>query len=121
MASKPTNTAEYLASLSDEQRAVVERLRATIRAAAPQAQEAFSYRMPGFTFGGRALVWIGAWKGHYSLYPVSAEQAEAAAGPGEVYEVEKNTVRFPLRAALPYDFVTRLVRARVDELARAEH
>ena len=113
---KPTTTAEYLATLSEEQRATVEQLRATVRAAAPGAQEVFSYRMPGFTLGGRPLVWIAAWKRHYSLYPVSAAQV-AAAAPGEVYDVEKGTVRFPSGAPLSHEFVTRLVRARADEIA----
>jgi uncharacterized protein YdhG (YjbR/CyaY superfamily) len=48
---------------------------------------------------------------------VSAEQAATAAAPGDVYEAEKGTVRFPADVALPYDLVTRLVRARAAELA----
>ena len=117
MASAPTNTAEYLAALTTEQRATVERLRATVRAAVPEAAEAFSYRMPGFTLAGRPLVWVAAWQRHYSLYPVSAEQVAAAATPEDVYEVEKGTVRFPAGGALPYDFVARLVRVRAREIA----
>jgi uncharacterized protein YdhG (YjbR/CyaY superfamily) len=114
---KPTNIAEYLATLSGEQRATVERLRATVRAAAPTAQEAFSYGMPGFTLDGRPLVWLAAWKRHYSLYPVSAAQVAAVAASGEAYEVEQGTVRFPATRALPYDLVTRIVQARVREIA----
>jgi uncharacterized protein YdhG (YjbR/CyaY superfamily) len=117
MADKPTSTAEYLAALSGEQRATVERLRATVRAAVPAAEDAFSYGMPGFTLGGRPLVWVAAWKRHYGLYPVSAAQAAAAAGPGDVYEAEKGTLRFPAGAALPYALVTRLVQARAGEIA----
>src|SRR4051812_2380652 len=105
MSTKPTTTAEYLDTLSDEQRRTVERLRATIRAAVPAAQEAFSYGMPAFTLEGRTLVWVAAWRRHYSLYPASAEQVAAAASPGEVYEVEKGTVRFRAGGALPYDLV----------------
>lgn len=117
MSTKPTSTAEYLARLSDEQRATIERLHATIRAAAPDAREAFSYGMPGFTLDGRPLVWIAAWKQHYSLYPVSAEQVAALASPGETYEVEKGTLRFRANATLPYDLITRLVQARATTLA----
>lgn len=119
MTDKAMTTAEYLAGLSAEQRATVERLRATVRAAAPAAAESFSYGMPGFTLGGRPLVWVAAWKRHYSLYPVSAAQAAAAAAPGDVYEAEKGTLRFPVGGTLPYDLVTRLVQARVDELGTA--
>ena len=117
MSTKPTSIAEYLAALSDEQRATVERLRATVRAAVPGAREVFSYGMPGFTLGGRPLVWVAAWKRHYSLYPVSAEHVAAAAAPGEEYEVEKGTVRFRAGAPLPYDLVARLAQARARALA----
>ena len=91
--------------------------RATVRAAVPEAREAFSYGMPGFTLGGRPLVWVAAWKRHYSLYPVSAAQVAALAPPGAAYEVAKGTVRFRADAPLPYDLVARLARARVGELA----
>ena len=60
---------------------------------------------------------MAAWKRHYSLYPVSAGEAAAAAEPGDVYEAEKGTVRFPAGAELPYGLVTRLMRARAGELS----
>lgn len=75
------------------------------------------FGMPGFTLEGRPLVWVTAWKRHYSLYPVSAEQVAALASPGETYEVEKCTLRFRANATLPYDLVTRLVQARATTLA----
>ena len=109
---KPTSTAEYLATLTEEQRATVERLRATVEAAVPGAEEAFSYGMPGFRLAGRPLVWVAAWKRHYSLYPVGEAQVAALAAPEDVYEVEKGTLRFPADAAVPYGLVTRLVQAR---------
>ena len=109
---KPTNTAEYLATLTPEQRKIIEQLRKTIRAAVPEAEEWFSYGIPGFRFRGRTLVWVAAWKHHYSMYPVSAEQVAALAESGEVFEVEKGTLRFPSDAKIPYGLVTRLVKAR---------
>lgn len=117
MSTKPTSTAEYLAALREEQRATVERVRAAVRAAVPDAHEAFSYGMPGFTLGGRPLVWVAAWRRHYGLYPVSGEQVAAVAAPGDAYEVEKGTVRFRADRPLPYDLVTRLVQARATTLA----
>ncbi len=116
MPEKPNTTAAYLDALTSEQRATVERLRAAVREAAPAAEESFSYRMPGFTLGGRPLVWVAAWKRHYSLYPISAAQLAAQAEPGEAYGAEKGTVRFPANEAIPYALVTRLVKARVAEL-----
>ena len=109
---KPANTKEYLASLTKEQRAVVELLRKTVRAAVPEAEDSFSYGIPGFRYAGRALVWVAAWKHHYSMYPVNVEQVAALAKPGEVYEAEKGTLRFSSDAEVPYGLVTRLVHAR---------
>jgi uncharacterized protein YdhG (YjbR/CyaY superfamily) len=114
---KPATAAEYLATLSDDRRAIVERLRATIRAAVPGAEESFSYGMPGFTVGDRPLLWVAAWQRHYSVYPVSAEQVADAASAGDEYEVEKGTVRFRATAPIPYDLVARLAAARARHLA----
>jgi uncharacterized protein YdhG (YjbR/CyaY superfamily) len=116
MTDKPTTASEYLASLTDAQRTTLARLRETISAAAPEAQEAFSYGMPAFTLGGRSLLWFAAWKHHYSMYPIGAAILEAQSADGEVYETSKGTLRFPASQQLPYDFVTRLVKARVAEL-----
>ena len=114
---KPTTVDEYLATLDDEQRATVERLRATVRSAVPDAEDAFSYGMPGFEMGGRPLVWVAAWKRHYSVYPVSEQQVAAAASPGDEYEVEKGTVRFRAGRPVPYELVARLAQARAKHLA----
>ena len=114
---KPATTDEYLASLSDDQRETIERLRAAIRAAVPRAREKVSYGIPGFTLDGRPLAWVAAWKRHYSLYPVSAEEVVALAEPGEEYEVEKGTIRFRAGATLPYALVARIVRARAAAIA----
>ena len=117
MSLKPTTATEYLATLSDDQRTIVERLRATVRDAVPRAEETFSYGMPGFTVDGRPLVWVAAWKRHYSVYPVSAEEVAAAASPGEEFEVEKGTLRFRADAPPPYELLARLARARAEHLA----
>ncbi|MDF1504352.1 DUF1801 domain-containing protein [Roseisolibacter sp. H3M3-2] len=114
---RPETVEQYLAALDDARRATVERMRDAVRAAVPEARDAFSYRMPGFTVDGRPLVWVAAWKRHFSVYPVTAEQAAAAAGPDDAYDVEKGTVRFAANAPVPYDFVGRLARARADALA----
>ena len=113
---KLTSTAEYLASLTEEQRSIVEQLRKTIKGAVPEAEDAFTYGRPGFRFAGRPLVWVAAWKRHYSMYPVNVEQVAALAEPGEVYEAEKGTLRFPSDSAIPYALVTRLVQARAREI-----
>ena len=62
MDQKPTSTEEYLATLTDERRAVLEEIRRTLRAAVPEAEAAFSYGMPALRLNGRALIWYAAWK-----------------------------------------------------------
>ena len=116
MGAKPANTAEYLATLTDEQRAVLGGLRDAILAAAPGAEEHFSYGIPAFRLDGKTLIWFAAWKNHYSLYPMSAATLRDHADELAGYPTSKGTVRFPASRPLPHDLVTKLVRARVAEL-----
>jgi uncharacterized protein YdhG (YjbR/CyaY superfamily) len=66
--SEPRNIDEYIAAFSPEVQSILERIRLTIRAAAPGAEEKISYRMPAFTLGG-ALIYFAAFKKHIGLYP----------------------------------------------------
>jgi len=113
---KPTNTAEYLASLSDEKRAALEQIRDAIRSAAPGAEEGFSYDMPLFRLGDQPLLWCAAWKNHYSLYPMSAAMVRTHAADIDTYETSKGTIRFPASEPLPLALVKKLVKARIAEL-----
>lgn len=105
---------EYLATVPDEKRAVLERLRALIRAEAPDATEAIAYGMPSFKLDGRWLVGYAATKTGFSLYagraPTVAYAEQLAA-----YRTWKGTINFSTEQPLPDELVTRLVRARVAE------
>lgn len=65
----PTSVEEYLAALPEAPRAALEKLRKTIRAAAPEATETISYQMPTFKDQGHFLLSYAAYKGHCSVYP----------------------------------------------------
>jgi uncharacterized protein YdhG (YjbR/CyaY superfamily) len=109
----------YLAALAPSGRRALQALRAAVVAAVPEAEEAFSYGIPGFRYQGRVLVWCAAWKQHTSLYPMTTaiRRANAAALAG--YEQSKGTIRLPLDRPLPVALVKRLVRARAAEVRQA--
>ena len=107
---------EYIARFPEAIQARLQQVRATIRAAAPDAQERISYGMPAFAQHGD-LVYFSARKGYIGFYPTSsgiaAFQHELAGYPGS-----KGAVRFPLDQPLPLDLIARIVRFRVDEQVR---
>ena len=116
MPSKPSSLDEYLAALTAEQRATVERLRETILAAAPDAEAVFSYDMPGFKLNGQPLAWVAAWKKHFSLYPLTRAMASAHESALGDYEMSKGTLKFPASDPIPYALVRELVKTRAAEL-----
>jgi len=103
---------DYIGSFPDDVQAALEKVRQTIRSAAPAAGERISYQIPTFTLDGRDLIYVAAWKHHIGLYPISAadEAFERELAP---YRAAKATVRFPLREPIPCELIERLVAFRV--------
>jgi len=106
---------EYLATVPDDQRAALERLRRIIRAAVPRAEECISYQVPAFRLDGRMLVWFGAAKKHCSFFPGTV----LASFKRELrdFSTSKGTVRFQPDRPLPATLVRKLVKARIARLA----
>ena len=104
---------EYLAALGAEQRAALEKLRKTIKAAAPQAQECISYQLPAFRLDGRALVYFGAAANHCALYPGSGATVAAHEDLLKGYDISKGAIRFQADKPLPVALVRKLVKARI--------
>ncbi len=117
MATSHTGVEAYMASLPDDRRAVLEALRATIRAAAPGAAETIAYGMPAFTVHGRFLVSYAAFKRHFSLFPASGAVMEALGEEVAPFFAGKGTLRFTAADPLPADLVTRIVAVRLAEVA----
>ena len=113
----PATVDEYLASLPEESRAALERLRETIRAAAPGATETIAYQMPAFREHGRLLMSYAAFKDHCSLFPMSTAVMEAHQEALRPYYAGKGTLRFSPNSPIPDALVKRLVRARLEENA----
>jgi uncharacterized protein YdhG (YjbR/CyaY superfamily) len=113
----PATVDEYMATLPNDRRTVLEELRQTIRAAAPEATETIAYSMPAFTSHGRLLVSFAAYRLHDSLFPASGAVREALGAELTPYLAGKATVRFRVGARIPADLVTRIVRVRVAETA----
>ena len=115
---KPTSVDEYLSTLADDRRSVMEELRSTIRSAAPEATESIAYDMPAFrSDGGQFLVSYAAYKRHYSLFPASGAVVEALGDELAPFLSGKGTIQFPANAPIPLHLVRRIVEIRVSENA----
>jgi uncharacterized protein YdhG (YjbR/CyaY superfamily) len=106
----------YIAAQPPRTRVALRKMRETIHAAAPGAEDAFSYRIPAVKLDGKALVWYAGFARHTSLYPIRAAIRRKFVKELAGYGQSTGTVRFPLDKALPVNLVKRLVKARVQEL-----
>ena len=112
--STPKNIDEYIAGFPAEVQKTLQKIRATIRKAAPDATEAISYKIPTFKLNGKNFIHFAAFKNHIGLYPaprgVNEFEPELSA-----YKGGKGTVQFPLDKPIPYDLITRIVKFRTKE------
>ena len=109
----PQNIDEYIASFSPEVQPILERIRLTIRQAAPDAQEVISYKMPAFKCEG-ILVYFAAFKNHIGLYPPVRGDAKLEKATS-IYAGEKGNLRFPLDQPIPYGLIEKIVKLRVKQ------
>jgi uncharacterized protein YdhG (YjbR/CyaY superfamily) len=105
----------HVATLPEDVRLALDALRQTIRSAAPEAVEAFSYGAPAFKYRGRPLVSYNAAKHHCSLYVMSPAVVVSHRDELGAFDTSKGTIRFTPDAPLPKALVTKLVRARMAE------
>ena len=106
----------YIASFPAEVQAILQRVRETIRAAAPGATEAIAYGIPTFKLKGN-LVHFAAYQKHLGFYPaprgIEAFKDELAA-----YQTGKGTLQFPLDQPIPYELIARITAYRAEENLR---
>lgn len=119
MTQEPTNPPaksidEYLASVPEIDRVALQELRTIIRAAAPEASEGISYRIPAFTWNG-PLVFFAAFKNHLGLYVVSSSILKQFSKELESYKVSGTTIRFTAKNPLPRSLIVSIINARMQE------
>ncbi len=103
--------AAYIAAAPTAARPKLEQVRAAIRAAAPDAEESISYRMPYYSLHGR-LAWFGLFTSHIGLFvrpPVLEEHRDELKG----YTMTKSSLHLPLDRPVPVALVKKLVRAAI--------
>jgi uncharacterized protein YdhG (YjbR/CyaY superfamily) len=111
---------EYVAGFPENVQNILQRIRMSIRKAAPDAEEAISYGMPTFNLNGHYLIYFAAYKKHIGLYPVPTGDAEFSKEIS-TYQSGKGTLQFALDKPIPYRLITRVVKLRAKEnLRRAE-
>ena len=115
MATKPKTIDEYLAALSPQNRAALQKLRRAVHAAAPGAEECISYGMPAFRLNGKLVAGFKAAANHCSFHPMSGDTVATLERDLVGYETSRGTVRFSPRAGLPVTLVRKLVKARITE------
>jgi uncharacterized protein YdhG (YjbR/CyaY superfamily) len=107
----------YLAGLTAENRAALQKVRRAVQAAAPEAEECISYGMPAFRLNGKLIAGFRETANHCSFHPMSGRTVATLRSELVGYDTSAGTIRFPARAGLPATLIRKLVKARIAELA----
>lgn len=111
MTRKPKDTDEYIAGFPKEVQKILQEVRATIRKAAPTAEESISYGMPAYKLNG-PLVYFAAYDRHIGFYatPTGHKEFEKELAG---YKQGKGSVQFPIDEPMPLSLITKIVKFRV--------
>lgn len=97
---------EYINTFPKNVQAILEKMRTTIKKAAPEAEETISYKMPTFKLKGSVLMYFAAFRRHIGLFPPAPREFKNEISK---YEGPKGNLKFPTDELIPYDLVTRIV------------
>jgi len=117
-ANKPKTHNDYLAAVTEDKRAALQKLRKAIKSAAPKAEECISYQVPAFRLNGEFLVAYGAATNHCAFYPGSTVKALKDELKG--YDTSTGTIRFSANEPLPSALVRKLVKLRIEKKGECE-
>ena len=109
----PKDIDEYIAGFPKDVQKILNKIRSTIKKAAPKAEEAISYQIPTFRLNGN-LIHFAAYKNHIALYP-APRAVEKFKKELARYGAGKGTLRFPLDEPIPYDLITKIVEFRAKQ------
>ena len=110
----PNTIDEYIADFPSEVQEILQKVRATIKKAAPDAEETISYKIPTFNLKGRYLIYFAGYKKHISLYPAPMGNPEFAEDIAP-FASGKGTLKFPLDKPIPYKLIKKIVKFRAKE------
>ncbi|VVB94659.1 Uncharacterised protein [uncultured archaeon] len=105
---------EYIKTFPNDVQSILEKMRQTIKKAAPEVVEEISYQMPTFKLNGKNLVHFAAYKNHIGFYPTPSG-IEAFKKELSPYKGAKGSVQFPIKEPIPYDLMKKIVIFRVKE------
>lgn len=115
MPRKPTTIDEYLAKVKADRRATLEKLRRTVRAIVPKAEECISYGIPAFRLDGKVIAGFAATAKGCSYFPFSGSTLHTLAAALADYDTTKSSLHFPAGKPLPATLVRRLIKTRIAE------
>lgn len=108
---------DYLAAQPQPARRILGRVRTVIRKSIPACDESIAYDMPAYKLNGKSVLFVAAWKKHFSLYPAYPSIIDAFAKELAPFEVEKGTIRFPYDGRIPVHLIARIAKLRLAEVA----
>lgn len=111
---KFTSIDEYISTFPKDVQKILEEMRATMKAAVPDAQEAISYNIPTLTLNGKSFISFAGWKKHTSIYPIPSG-SEAFNKELSKYADGKGTLKFPLDKPLPLKLIGRVAKLHAAE------
>lgn len=111
--STPEDIDQYIARFPADVQEILEKVRLTIREAAPDAKEKISYQIPTFTLEGN-LVHFAGYEKHIGFYPTPSG-IEKFKKEISAYKWAKGSVQFPLNQPIPYELISKIVSFRVEE------
>lgn len=105
----------YMASFPKDVQVLLKKVRATIRKAAPTAEEKISYGMPGYKYNGKVLAYFGGFKSHVGFFATPSANV-AFKKELSSYKMGKGSIQFPFDRPIPYPLITKMIRYKIKQI-----